>query len=138
MPDDKATKPSVILGEAIPLMTQPVIGRKRGNKVITVINALLRLSIVGLDGVQVYIGKSGGLVIDFTGAQISGGTGGGIFLKGEYVEGQTYAKNALVVVRGVTNGGAYISLADNNTAQPWNSSLWLQIADNTQLGRWTS
>lgn len=135
MPNDKTDKPTITLGEVIPLMKQPVIGTKRGNKVITVVNALLRIQILGLQGVTVSIGKSGGLVIDFTKAQLSGGTGSGIFFAGEFIEGNTYLKNALVVVRGVTNAGAYLALQDTEEL-PWDSAKWVQIADNTQLGRW--
>lgn len=48
-----------------------------------------------------------------------------------------YPKNAEVIIRGGTVAGYYKSLISANEEPPYNSSNWVQLANNNAIGNWT-
>lgn len=67
-------------GTVIPLMKKPLMGRKRGNRLIRLANALFkaRIIIVSGSGSKIYFGSDGGMIfqVDITQSNGGGGSGG--------------------------------------------------------------
>lgn len=63
--------------------------------------------------------------------------GDGMVFKGEWSSENSYSVNEVVLIRGGTTAGQYLSLIDTNTDPPYNSSNWVQLANNNAIGNWT-
>lgn len=124
------------IGEQISAPPGRIPTRRWLKKINAIVNAILRAAITRGDSDEVTI-TAHGLKIQLKDSGGSGGTGN-VRFRGEYTNlPGGYSKNDEVKVSIGVNAGGYISLVDNNTDPPWNSSKWMQTYNNHILGTWT-